>query len=98
MTAAQLEKELAKDVAKYFRKRGDLLMTRVEAGGTSRKRVTEPGTADWVGCLYPHGTHIEIELKTRTGAARKAQLERQYTQKRLFEHFGVPRLSLFYLT
>ena len=27
-----------------------------------------------------------------------AQLERQYTQKRLFEHFGVPRLSLFYLT
>jgi hypothetical protein len=27
-----------------------------------------------------------------------AQLERQYTQKRLFEHFGVPRLSFFYLT
>jgi hypothetical protein len=26
-----------------------------------------------------------------------AQLERQYTQKRLFEQFGVPRLSLFYL-
>ncbi len=27
-----------------------------------------------------------------------AQLERQYTQKRLFEQFDVPRLSLFYLT
>jgi len=27
-----------------------------------------------------------------------AQLERQYLQKRLFEHFDVPRLSLFYLT
>jgi hypothetical protein len=27
-----------------------------------------------------------------------AQLERQYMQKRLFEHFEVPRLSLFYLT
>jgi hypothetical protein len=27
-----------------------------------------------------------------------SQLERQYTQKRLFEEFGVPRLSLFYLT
>ena len=26
-----------------------------------------------------------------------AQLERQYTQKRLFEHFDLPRLSLFYL-
>ncbi|MGA8224084.1 MAG: hypothetical protein WB780_20730 [Candidatus Acidiferrales bacterium] len=27
-----------------------------------------------------------------------AQLERQYVQKRLFEEFDVPRLSLFYLT
>jgi hypothetical protein len=27
-----------------------------------------------------------------------AQLERQYMQKRLFEYFEVPRLSLFYLT
>ena len=27
-----------------------------------------------------------------------AQLERQYIQKRLFEAFGIPRLSLFYLT
>jgi hypothetical protein len=27
-----------------------------------------------------------------------SQLERQYTQKRLFEVFNVPRLSLFYLT
>jgi hypothetical protein len=27
-----------------------------------------------------------------------AQLERQYLQKRLFEQFEVPRLSLFYLT
>jgi hypothetical protein len=31
-------------------------------------------------------------------AEQLAQLERQYTQKRLFEVFGVPRLSLFYLT
>jgi hypothetical protein len=27
-----------------------------------------------------------------------AQLERQYLQKRLFEKYGIPRLSLFYLT
>ncbi len=27
-----------------------------------------------------------------------AQLERQYLQKRLFEQFDLPRLSLFYLT
>ncbi len=31
-------------------------------------------------------------------AEQLAQLERQYTQKRLFEAFDLPRLSLFYLT
>ncbi len=31
-------------------------------------------------------------------AEQLAQLERQYTQKRLFENYRVPRLSLFYLT
>lgn len=31
-------------------------------------------------------------------AAQLSQLERQYTQKRVFERFDVPRLSLFYLT
>ncbi len=31
-------------------------------------------------------------------AEQLAQLERQYAQKRLFEKYGIPRLSLFYLT
>jgi len=31
-------------------------------------------------------------------AEQLAQLERQYTQKRLFEKYDLPRLSLFYLT
>jgi len=31
-------------------------------------------------------------------AAQMADLERRYTQKRLFEAAGVPRLSLFYLS
>ncbi len=31
-------------------------------------------------------------------ADQLAQLERQYLQKRLFEKYGIPRLSLFYLT
>jgi hypothetical protein len=31
-------------------------------------------------------------------AEQLSQLERQYIQKRLFEKFGLPRLSLFYLT
>jgi len=36
--------------------------------------------------------------RRKMSAEQLAQLERQYTQKRLFEYFGVPRLSLFYLT
>ncbi len=40
--------------------------------------------------LAPYRRKMSVE--------KLAQLERQYTQKRLFEQFGVPRLSLFYLT
>lgn len=36
--------------------------------------------------------------RRKMSAEQLARLERQYTQKRLFELFGVPRLSLFYLT
>jgi hypothetical protein len=36
--------------------------------------------------------------RRKMSAAQLAQLEKQYIQKRLFEHFKVPRLSLFYLT
>ena len=36
--------------------------------------------------------------RRKMSADQLAQLERQYTQKRLFEQFEVPRLSLFYLT
>ena len=36
--------------------------------------------------------------RRKMSAEQLAQLERQYVQKRLFEQFDVPRLSLFYLT
>lgn len=36
--------------------------------------------------------------RRKMSAEQLAQLERQYMQKRLFEQFDVPRLSLFYLT
>jgi len=36
--------------------------------------------------------------RRKMSAEQLAQLERRYTQKRLFEQFDVPRLSLFYLT
>ncbi len=35
--------------------------------------------------------------RRRMSAEQLGQLERQYTQKRLMERFGLPRLSLFYL-
>jgi hypothetical protein len=36
--------------------------------------------------------------RRKMSAEQLAQLQRQYLQKRLFEYFEVPRLSLFYLT
>jgi hypothetical protein len=36
--------------------------------------------------------------RRKMSAEQLAQLERQYVQKRLFEQFEIPRLSLFYLT
>jgi hypothetical protein len=36
--------------------------------------------------------------RRKMSAEQLAQLERQYSQKQLFEHFKLPRLSLFYLT
>lgn len=36
--------------------------------------------------------------RRKMSAEQLAQLERQYIQKRLFEHFQIPRLSLFYLS
>jgi hypothetical protein len=36
--------------------------------------------------------------RRRMTAEQLGQLERQYTQKRLFEAYNLPRLSLFYLT
>ena len=35
--------------------------------------------------------------RRRMSAEQLGQLERQFTQKRLLERFGLPRLSLFYL-
>jgi len=36
--------------------------------------------------------------RRRMSAAQLSQLERQYMQKRLWERYNLPRLSLFYLT
>lgn len=49
------------------------------------------------------GVHREMDrslapYRRKMSAEQLAQLERQYMQKRLFEQFNVPRLSLFYLS
>jgi hypothetical protein len=38
------------------------------------------------------------KYRRKMKAEQLAMVERQYTQKRLLEEFGIPRLSLFYLT
>ncbi|MDE3169982.1 MAG: hypothetical protein KGL75_07560 [Acidobacteriota bacterium] len=42
--------------------------------------------------------HALASYRRKMSATQLAQLERQYIQKRLFEQFNIPRLSLFYLS
>jgi hypothetical protein len=42
--------------------------------------------------------HQLAPYRRRMTAAQLSQLERQYMQKRLWERYNLPRLSLFYLT
>jgi hypothetical protein len=42
--------------------------------------------------------HQLAPYRRKMNAAQLAQLERQYMQKRLWERYNLPRLSLFYLT
>jgi hypothetical protein len=42
--------------------------------------------------------HQLAPYRRKMSSAQIAQLERQYMQKRLWERYNLPRLSLFYLT
>ena len=42
--------------------------------------------------------HQLAPYRRRMTSAQLSQLERQYLQKRLWERYNIPRLSLFYLT
>jgi hypothetical protein len=85
-----LEADLSAAVAAYLEHRGDVLLTRVEAGGTSRKRQTLKGTADWCGVVLG-GQHIELEMKSRTGTSRPAQLQRCTAVRRMGGRYEVCR-------
>ena len=84
------EADLSAAVAEYLALRFDVLITRVEAGGTSRRRITAPGTADWCGVVQG-GRHIELELKTRTGKLRNLQLDRARRVTRLGGVYAICR-------
>jgi len=43
-------------------------------------------------------TPAGLQVPKPMTAAQLSQLERQYVQKRLWERYNLPRLSLFYLT
>ena len=86
-----LESELSSAVAEYLKKRSDVLLTRVEAGGEGKKRLTEKGTGDWCGCVYPSGLHLEIELKKKGGVSRPSQIDRCRAVRRMGGMYEVCR-------
>lgn len=90
MLEYDLEADLSVEVGKFLRNRSDVLLTRVEAGGEHRKRLTTVGTADWCG-LVVGGRHIEIELKRRDGKSRPAQKARATQVERLGGVYAVCR-------
>ena len=52
---------------------------------------------DWLVEIQSDLDRQLVPYRRRMSAVQLSQLERQYTQKRLLERFGLPRLSLFYL-
>jgi len=52
---------------------------------------------DWLVEIQSDLDRQLAPYRRRMSAVQLSQLERQYTQKRLLERFGLPRLSLFYL-
>ena len=79
----ELEAELTDAVTRYLALRDDVMLKRVEAGGSHRRKLTTRGTADFVGLVQPHGRHIEIECKARTGRSSPDQLAREIKVRRL---------------
>jgi len=52
---------------------------------------------DWLVEIQSDLDRQLAPYRRRMSSVQLSQLERQYTQKRLLERFGLPRLSLFYL-
>jgi hypothetical protein len=72
-----------------------------------RLTVIEEKLTAALTALAPDEFHLEIRremdrqlspYRQKMNSAQLSQLERQYLQKRLWERYNLPRLSLFYLT
>lgn len=59
--------------------------------------LTRASSLDLVAGLREEVERGMAAYRRKMSSAQIEQLERQFLKKRLFEHYGVPRLSLFYL-
>jgi hypothetical protein len=60
--------------------------------------LTSSGPEEFMLELRREMDHQLAPYRRKMTAAQLSQLERQYVQKRLWERYNLPRLSLFYLT
>ena len=60
--------------------------------------LTAGAPADFLLEIRREMDHQLAPYRRKMNASQLEQLERQYTQKRLWERYNLPRLSLFYLT
>jgi hypothetical protein len=60
--------------------------------------LTAAAPEDLLVGLKEHATRELAPYRSKMGAVQLRQVERQFTQKQLLVHYGLPRLSLFYMS
>jgi hypothetical protein len=60
--------------------------------------LTAAAPEDLLVGLKEHAARELAPYRTKMGAVQLRQVERQFTQKQLLVHYGLPRLSLFYMS
>jgi hypothetical protein len=60
--------------------------------------LTAAASEDLLVGLKEHAARELAPYRSRMGAVQLRQVERQFVQKQLLAHYGLPRLSLFYMS